>query len=1110
MGQPSVIPPEARRKDDAATMRADRRLLRTGEAQQQLEQLWALAPPLPHVWPVQLKHDAFYKFARWAYAVACPKGQAAPKESWITPWTWMMIQMTSRARKDYFTARDAAAVAAAAAAATAPETYDVQAAAAAAAATAATAMKSALRSLSRQTGKAVRADRAQWVVEQAESVARDLAAGRQGALWQFARQVQGKKHRRAAVVLKDDRGNPIVDKQVLVEQWEKKFFSEFGSKGVILEEAEWQEQLSTISDHTGQNEHAAEVPSTAWFRDATADAVSAMQAGRAVGEDGVPAEVLKAAGPRCSECLADVIRAAVCEGLPWQWRSGQMTPVPKKARIAMSLQNSRGVLLASHGGKALAKVARKQLVPALEQAGGDWQSGAVQGGGVETPYMLTHAFMEWLRARGCSGAVLFTDVKAAFYTISCELAVGALMTAEQRAQHIEACGLTGQTAAAVNAIAAEAPDIVAAGVPAAWRGFARDWHLQASFRVSGSSRRVVPSTGVRPGDPLADVVFALSFLHLQKSLRDELALAGLCFEVPVANSLFSPDAGGTAAAPMPTYMDDLAVLLVSDDPRELPSRLAQATRIVHKVCRSFLLELNLEAGKTEALMVLRGPSAALVREAMAASYEGSTLHLDVGLAKPLRVVAKYKHLGVQAAMGATQLAEVSARCSAAKAVTGALRKRVLADPRLPRKNRLQVAKAAVHSVLFLRTGCRARPAAGQSSMIYTAAMQPIRAVHEAARRADPDQPRTADAEVRRELAVPHPEAEVIADRLRLLARLSGSRSQALLGLLRAPGSEAWRGDALKDLGVLKAMLPGKLEEFPQPTVEPAMWEQFWTKWPAQWKQLIKQFLAKVAADEAAFLRACAAQGIRPMAGQMPGEIAEEDLADDGWMCGDCGQLFATHSRLAAHRGRLHGHRDPLRLKVACSQCPFCDVDFITRLRLRRHLSWGAAACVRRVPELMELPASMVEEADAKERHEANEAKRNGLDKTAGPPIRRAAAAPVAAALAAADGNGGENEAADSSGEPDVVLAVIPPEARRMDDAAANGDEAAAERPAELAAVIPPEARRMDEAAEGSRDGILPEARRSGRGSGATPSSRAKPPLPMLFVCRGQLDKLRCR
>ena len=208
---------------------------------------------------------------------------------------------------------------------------------------------------------------------------------------------------------------------------------------------------------------------------------------------------------------------------------------------------------------------------------------------------------------------------------------------------------------------------------------------------------------------------------------------------------------------------------------------------------------------------------------------------------------------------------------------------MLADPRLPREQRLQVAKAAVHSVLFLRTGCRARPAAGQSSMIYSAAMQPIRAVHEAARRADPDQPRTADAEVRRELAVPHPEAEVIADRFRLLARLSRCRSRALLGLLRAPGSQAWRGDALRDLGVLKAMLPGKLEEFPLPTVEPAKWEQFWMSWPAQWKQLIKQFLAKVAADEAAFLRACTAQGIRPVAGHMwPGLLYYKSRKQKEW------------------------------------------------------------------------------------------------------------------------------------------------------------------------------------------------------------------------------------
>ena len=61
---------------------------------------------------------------------------------------------------------------------------------------------------------------------------------------------------------------------------------------------------------------------------------------------------------------------------------------------------------------------------------------------------------------------------------------------------------------------------------------AADFHKELWFWVSGSRKQVHTFVGTRPGDPLADVVFALTFLAFQNSLEQFLGQVEVTTNVP--------------------------------------------------------------------------------------------------------------------------------------------------------------------------------------------------------------------------------------------------------------------------------------------------------------------------------------------------------------------------------------------------------------------------------------------------------------------------------------------------------------------------------------------------------------------------------------------------
>ena len=88
------------------------------------------------------------------------------------------------------------------------------------------------------------------------------------------------------------------------------------------------------------------------------------------------------------------------QGIPFAWRGGVMTPVPKKPTAALSLSNARGVLCAEVCAKVVARTVRQVAVPVLEAVAGDSQLGALPGRGTDIASSAVRSFLDLSAAAG--------------------------------------------------------------------------------------------------------------------------------------------------------------------------------------------------------------------------------------------------------------------------------------------------------------------------------------------------------------------------------------------------------------------------------------------------------------------------------------------------------------------------------------------------------------------------------------------------------------------------------------------------------------------------------------------------------------------------------------
>ena len=227
----------------------------------------------------------------------------------------------------------------------------------------------------------------------------------------------------------------------------------------------------------------------------------------------------------------------------------------------------------------------------------------------------------------------------------------------------------------------------------------RDWSTRAWLHVAGSTRRVWPRLGTKPGDPLAGLLCALAFLTFQKVLIRGLAAAGISETVELKGRGVFPTGGVRSQVDLlpPTYLYDFAVLVSAKDAVTLLRKVVMVASRAVEMAKSYGLRLNFRKGSPSAW---RPGSKAAKR--MLVSIEGAGGDTDVpafamsGGGFP-RIVRSYRHLGIMATATSPIGQEVALRTAAGQVAHTALAKAVFNKADIPVPTRIGVAVAWVHS-----------------------------------------------------------------------------------------------------------------------------------------------------------------------------------------------------------------------------------------------------------------------------------------------------------------------------------------------------------------------------------------------------------------------------
>ena len=273
------------------------------------------------------------------------------------------------------------------------------------------------------------------------------------------------------------------------------------------------------------------------------------------------------------------------------------------------------------------------------------QAGAVPGSSPDMLILYLTAFQRWAQATCGRWAVVVFDVKQAYYralrqlVVDCDSDEGLL-----RVLH----GLELPAAALVelrDMLAAAASDSPLAGQQHL-TALLRDLMTKTWFRFDSHQFLTVTHKGTRPGDPVADVLFAFTLTTFSRTVHKNYETAGLIHVVPAVRE--HPLVGcfpQKVELQFVSWADDFARPLVGRDAEDLFCKVRLAVQICSERATACGIELAYGAEKT------------------AAVFDESTIHafraLDVDLVhdgvsfcdgvsgKSLQVpvVAAYKHLG---------------------------------------------------------------------------------------------------------------------------------------------------------------------------------------------------------------------------------------------------------------------------------------------------------------------------------------------------------------------------------------------------------------------------------------------------------------------------------
>ena len=403
-----------------------------------------------------------------------------------------------------------------------------------------------------------------------------------------------------------------------------------------------------------------------------------LKCGKAAGLSSIPPEAFQVVPRLAAEVhLPLLLKAAARDQWPLLWRGGLAFAIPKPGRDPLSTSGWRSILLIEPACKAVCKAIRSRLVPALENSATVGMSGARPGRPVEFPSDFVQGHLARLKRRGKSGGVIYFDGQAAFYSILREFFFqgSETLSAAQMDRLAEAIHPSPDIQMVVRAFLTRSPVLAKNGVAPAicqvlQASLERTW-----FSVDTIEQLVYASQrGTVPGAPLADMLFQFTFGLFVSGLEQRLQDEG-CFQ---------RDDGQSAHASIPTWADDLAVLVESEQADGLPGKLKHVVGLTHGMMAAIGIQVNFGAGKSEAQIAVQGKESLKVRRDLLVHGNAELpVPLLDGRVVRLRLVETYLHLGTLTHAQASLMPELKRRAALAEGIFRQVRRAILTNRHVP-------------------------------------------------------------------------------------------------------------------------------------------------------------------------------------------------------------------------------------------------------------------------------------------------------------------------------------------------------------------------------------------------------------------------------------------
>ncbi|CAE7679227.1 hypothetical protein AK812_SmicGene11435 [Symbiodinium microadriaticum] len=247
---------------------------------------------------------------------------------------------------------------------------------------------------------------------------------------------------------------------------------------------------------------------------------------------------------------------------------------------------------------------------------------------------------------GRQPALVFYDVRAAYYQVLRECLTGADLDDRVLLQLFSKLGVPSHAFSELQAQLSRLATLADSGCTPHTVALLEEVFVGTWFRMDQHVPLVATSAGVRPGDPLADVLFAVSFSAYAKAVQEALSAAGLATTLPA--SAAAPPWGPREPVPLgpASWADDFAAMHAADDHLALLALVREATSLYLTHATANGIQLAFATDKTAAVLppkacydpsVARGPTSGELFLPIVDGITGRTHHLPV--------VQAYKHLG---------------------------------------------------------------------------------------------------------------------------------------------------------------------------------------------------------------------------------------------------------------------------------------------------------------------------------------------------------------------------------------------------------------------------------------------------------------------------------